>query len=389
MELWNAIRSQGFASERFDLYLPFGLKLRLRDVGDGEQPEQGRVVEPSILLYQNDLCRVLVDELEKRHSNSGLVQFYFDQRVQTIDLTKQQLTTSKGETMKFDVVLGCDGVNSVVRKAIDETWPAFETVREPIPGHYKVVRLEFMPPRVDATAVALLLPKAGAVTAFIEPTKQGSCCILFAGNNATDTVLSSSNTTELEQVLSARWPKLQGADLAEVARQLAATPETSTASLVKCNTFAYSHKAVLLGDAAHATGGVSGQGVNSALVDAMLLVDMLNKHYNAENKKLSLRKALLEYSIQQVPEAKALFDLSFGPKPTSAIKRIIIGINTLRDSILKGRFGIGMLPLQTKLTTSLMPFREIRTERDDDYDEHFPSDDYWRQSLTKLDATLD
>jgi kynurenine 3-monooxygenase len=387
-ELWNAVKAQGFASERFDLHLPFGFKLRLRNVGDGEQPEQGRVVEPSILLYQNDLCNVMVDELERRYMDNPNVQIDFDERVQTVELSKQQLTTSSGRTIHFDLVLGCDGVNSVVRQALDKQWTAFETVREPIPGHYKVVRLDSIPPNVDPSAVSLLLPKAGAITAFIEPTKLGSCCILFAGNNASDPLLSSSNTTELEELMSTRWPKLGGADLNQAARQLAAAQETFTASLVKCNTFSYSHKTVLLGDAAHATGGVSGQGVNSALVDAMALADMLDKFYDSSAKETSLQKTLLEYSIQQVPEAKALFDLSFGPRPNSVVKRITLGLTTLRDSIFKGRFGIGKMPLQTKLATSLIPFRAMRKERDAYYDESFPSDTHWREILTKLDATV-
>ena len=389
MELWSSVKSQGFASERFDLHLPFGLKIRLRDAGDGEEPEEGRIVEPSILLYQNDLCKALLDALEDRHLSNPAVQTHFSERVQTVDLINNKLTTTGGETFSFDVILGCDGVNSIVRKAIDEQWPEFETSREPIPGHFKVVRLERMPRVLDESAVALLLPKAGSVTAFVEPTKNGSCCILFAGNNSSDPVLSSSNTTELVEEIALRWPKLQDADLSQAALQLAAAPDTSTASLVKCNTFSYANKAALLGDAAHATGGVSGQGVNSALVDAMKLADSIEENFDPIAKDKSLRKALLEYSIQQVPEAKALFDLSFSPKPTSFAKRFSIGVRTLRDSIFKGRFGIGQLPLQTKLTTSLVPFREVLKQRDGDYEEGFPNDQVWRKTLTTLDVTID
>jgi kynurenine 3-monooxygenase len=388
LQLWSALKQQGFGSERFDLYLPFGIKLRLRKEGDGQRQDDQQQ-EPSLLMFQNDLCRTLVDELEKEYPpSSSRVLVLFNERIQTIDLTAQELTTSNGESIAYDVILGCDGVNSVVRQAMKETWPEFDCVRERIPGHYKVARLDRIPPKLDSTAVSLLLPKSGSVTAFVEPTKQGSCCILFAGNNVTDPLLSSTNATQLQELIEVRWPKFQGADLGQAAQQLAVATNTSTASLIQCNTFSYSHKAVLLGDAAHATGGVSGQGVNSALVDASVLVDMLVKLYDPDNVSASVRNALLEYSIQQVPEAKALYDLSFGPKPTTRLSRLSLGLRALRDFIVKGRFGIGQLPLQTQLTTSLDPFRQIRRQRDGDYPDAFPSDDYWRETLTTLDATV-
>lgn len=385
MDLWKMLRKEGFASERFDLHLPFGVRLRLRDVGDGMEDTQQ---EPSLLLFQNDLCRALLDDLDRRYQGNSAVQSFFDERVESLDLSTQQITTESGKSFRFDVVLGCDGVNSVVRRAVDERWSEFQCTREAIPGHYKVVRLDSIPPDLDPTAVALLLPKAGGVTAFVEPTKLGSCCVLFAGGNSSDSLFASNNTTELVELLEARWPKFRGGDLLQAAHQLAAINRTSTASLVKCNTFSYSHKAALLGDSAHATGGVSGQGVNSALVDAMILSDLLVDTYDPSCKETSTRKALLEYSIRQVPEAKALYDLSFGPKPKAIGKRLSIALKTLRDSVFKGRFGIGQLPLQTMLTTSIVPFREVRRQRDADYEEEFPDDSYWRKTLTTLDNTI-
>jgi 2-polyprenyl-6-methoxyphenol hydroxylase-like FAD-dependent oxidoreductase len=61
---------------------------------------------------------------------------------------------------------------------------------------------------------------------------------------------------------------------------------------VTCNTYHYGNFAVLTGDAAHATGGVSGQGVNSALQDAALLANCLAQVYDSTIKEDSLRSAL-------------------------------------------------------------------------------------------------
>jgi 2-polyprenyl-6-methoxyphenol hydroxylase-like FAD-dependent oxidoreductase len=219
----------------------------------------------------------------------------------------------------------------------------------------------------------------------VEPTYGGEACILFAGRNASDTLLASQNITELKRSIVERFPKLDGADLDAAATQLASM-QPSKASVVTCNIYHYGATAALVGDAAHATGGVSGQGVNSALMDASVLADCLMDQYDSGDTVASLRNALLAYSKKQVPEGKALYELSFGPKPTSFGKRLGVTASSALDFLFKGRFGIGRLPLQTLLTTSLQPFAEIRRDLGTRYDDDFPDEVEWGETITNLDA---
>lgn len=387
-KLWASVQARGFESERFVLHLgPFSVRLRDEKDGKGASGTATKA-GPSLLLFQSDLCRALADDLETRWSATGRLSMTFDCGVTDLNLERKTLTTENDKTETFDLVVGCDGVNSIVRKQIDAAWPEFKTTQELLPGVFKVVQLPAMPPALDPSAVQLLFPKSGGVTAFVEPTAKGRCCVLFAGRSESDLLLSSTNVTFVVEELEARYPKLVGADLESAAEQLISKGKATQASLVTCNTFHFGSVAVLAGDAAHATGGVSGQGVNSALQDSAVLADCLNKLYDTCRKDESLNVALSAYSQRAVPEGKALYDLSFGPKSPTALGKLRFAIKSASDSLFKGKWGIGELPLQTLLTTSLKSFADIRKDRNRYYETDFPDQAHWNASLAELDAKV-
>jgi kynurenine 3-monooxygenase len=351
---------RGCESERFTLYL-FGIPIRLRDGGG---------TEPSVLMYQSDLCAALLDELEARHQGSDKLSIVFNTKVTSCDVNRMVITTSTQSAPQgpYDFIVGCDGVNSVVRDSIAAAMPTFDCTKTPIPGDYKVCRLDQSPPKVDPTSVCLILPKSGSTTAFVEPTADGSC-ILFAGRNKTDPVLYPTSVADAAAALESAFPLLEGVDFRDVAEQLMQQTTTSTSS-IRCNTYHHGSNVVLVGDAAHATGGVSGQGVNSALVDAMVLADCgLN---------------VAQYSKRQVPEGLALHDLSFGPNPTGLLG-LKYKFQSAVESLFRGQFGTPM-PLQTLLTTTLEPFAEIRRKRNSFYETEFPSQEEFDMQIDRLDS---
>jgi kynurenine 3-monooxygenase len=377
-DLWQKVKKQGFESERFQLHVG-GLVIPLRSEKDSQRSEER--LEPSLLLFQSSLCAALTEELDRRHASSKNLKLLFDQKVETCDLQSMRITAKDDDGKltpmgPFDLIIGCDGVNSIVRKAMQESFPAFETKKDRLPGEFKVVRLESAPPKVDPTSVSLVFPKKGATTAFVEPTGKDAC-ILFAGRGAGPLLAETSNKTAVMEALQEGFPQWEDSH-ETIAKQLMAQKAPGVASSVTCNTYHYQGKAVLAGDSAHATGGVSGQGVNSALMDSVVLAECIL------NKRENLEEALLEYSKRQVPEGKALYDLSFGPKPTG-LKGLQWKFMSARDTLFRGRFGIGRPPLQTRLTTTLISFSEIRRDCDRFYDESFPTEGAFNERLSKLD----
>lgn len=374
-ELWEAIKPNGFESERFKLHLSPSFILDLRT------PDDSNGLEPSLLVYQSDLCGAMLDKLEAEHGAGGQLQTNFEVNVSSADALSGSLRATRADGTSFDadrpfdMIAGCDGINSVVRDAIVAACPGFEVRKAALPGSLKVLRFPRMPEALDSTAVHAI-PGAGGSSAFVEPTARGACALINwrdapsaapaavkDGKESAQVSLGDvSDAAEALDALSTRFPLLADVLGMDVAEQFMGQ-QPSRASTVKCNTYHFG-KAVLLGDAAHSTGGASGQGCNSALQDAASLADALLAQQQAPAEQ-RVPAALRAYSRERVPEGQALLDLSVGPPEAAGpVKRGLYGFSELANGLLARFLGIGEPSLQTQLTTSLTPFAELRRKRD-------------------------
>ena len=107
---------------------------------------------------------------------------------------------------------------------------------------------------------------------------------------------------------------------------------------MKCNSY-HAGKAVLLGDAAHSTGGASGQGCNSALGDAAALATLLEREAEAAAGATegAIASALRAYSSQRVPEGQALLELSIGPSKPGPLRKALGALSTAVGAVLNRR----------------------------------------------------
>eukprot|EP00816_Leptocylindrus_hargravesii_P004204 CAMPEP_0196807488 /NCGR_PEP_ID=MMETSP1362-20130617/7472_1 /TAXON_ID=163516 /ORGANISM="Leptocylindrus danicus, Strain CCMP1856" /LENGTH=516 /DNA_ID=CAMNT_0042181437 /DNA_START=147 /DNA_END=1697 /DNA_ORIENTATION=- len=417
-ELWQLIKSRGFPCDKFHLHLNPSFKIKLRD---DERDVATEGLEASILLFQTDLCSVLLDELENRYGETSKLKLFFNSKVSACGLIKngkdliQPNTDIFGKGAKqqaelFDLVVGCDGFRSNVRKSMEAYAPNIVTTQmRELPGLAKVVTLPAASSkRLDAKSVHLLLPSgsgAGSVTAFIEPTVRGSC-VLFAGRVSEEstsehngenhslqlmdmnTDIDADQASALGNAVREAFPLLEKELTDEVVLQVAKQRPFASA-VVKANTYNCGLFAIC-GDAAHATGGVSGQGCNSALCDSATLANCLEKVHSdstisGESDRCQMvGEALLAYSKQAVPEGTALFELAIGPdEPTSTGRRILSTISAAFDFVFRGGRTI-----QRILGTSLQSFSDIRQMRDLFFDKNFPDAAEFEASLEKIHADV-
>ena len=377
--LWQAVAAQGYASDRFTLHLPFG-SFDLRTPSDkpssqpSSEPRSGpsSEQEPSVLIYQTNLCAALLDALEDRYQPSGRLALTFATKVTDVDPvggTVRQESSEESATKSFDMVAGCDGASSVVRAAMVSAARELQVETTQLPGSLKVVRLPKMPAVLSTDAVHLV-PGVGGLAAFLEPTK-GGVCALVSGPSLPGT----TDAEEARELLASSFPTLADAfNTTDAGRQFVGQ-RPSTASTVRCSTY-HVGRSVLLGDAAHSTGGASGQGCNSALQDAITLSECL------ERFRGEVSPALAAYSRERVPEGHALLDLSVGPgKEAGGLKRLLFRLSSVTDSLL-AKVGLSDPPLQTLLTTTLKPFAKIRRERERLLGA-FPSDEEFARSIDR------
>ena len=226
--------------------------------------------EPSVLIYQSDLCAALLTALEARHRASGRLDMQFRARVEKVDPESGELAWRRrpgeselhvdpesgqlaywpggdedggggggkdgrgdggedgggggGEdgggggggattTGSFDLIAGCDGVQSAVRASFAERCPSFNAERATLGGSLKVLRLERMPARLAPDAVHLV-PGAGGLAAFLEPTARGEACALLSWRG--DTL-----TTTLPDGSKGSWQPASATDADAARRALA------------------------------------------------------------------------------------------------------------------------------------------------------------------------
>lgn len=219
--LWKKVKSRGYESERFNLHIGLpgsrnkGLVIPLRK--EPTTVEEKSLTEPSLLIYQSELCRTLLEELEERpYGDKDDLKLYFDSKVLSCDFDAMTIdVSSAGNSTNtfgpFDLIVGCDGVNSCVRTSIDQTFAEFSTTRSRLPGVIKVVRLNHSVGETaadgtepyDPSAVSLLIP-SGALSS--QPARMEAAASYFQAEKvAKAAVARSLSTCENVRMLRQSW----------------------------------------------------------------------------------------------------------------------------------------------------------------------------------------
>ena len=288
----------------------YGIPMHARMIhspgGDTNAIPYGKANQCIYSVGRRYVNEILLDEGSKYED----IKFHFNHKLLKTNLEKPELTFERMDTTdpdtKFltvtpDLVIGCDGAYSAVRKEMMKK-PRFNYSQTYIPHAYMELcmpqingdfamppnylhiwpRGQFMMiglPNQDKTfTLTLFMP-----TSTFENITDREGLLQFFNENFRDSI----NLIGKEKLISDYFSNR-------------ALPLVS----VKCFPYNISGKAVIMGDAAHAMVPFYGQGMNCGMEDCLVLEDALEKY------PINLEKSLDEFSKNRNPDAEAMCDLA-------------------------------------------------------------------------------
>ncbi|CAM9114868.1 unnamed protein product [Chrysoparadoxa australica] len=272
-----------------------------------ENPEKTQ----SYIVDRNYVTGALLKFLVKHHGSDPKLKCLFQTTLLYVDGQNKTITVrspaSPANELSYDLLIGADGVRSVVRNSLFSQHRDFACSNASLFGLSKSLYLDHQPEGYDPkyfymmpgalknlTAVALCGPQKTLNMAFGLPDHLPADKEILSSDP--EVVFKyfrknfkpwSVNMQFCREFCKARWYSI---------------------GQVKCNVYhmgVTDGTALLLGDAAHATSPALGMGMNTALWDAQVLDELMDE------LKESLEAVLPAYSEARVKEGRSLTDLSF------------------------------------------------------------------------------
>eukprot|EP00578_Thalassiosira_sp_NH16_P028029 CAMPEP_0181089258 /NCGR_PEP_ID=MMETSP1071-20121207/7208_1 /TAXON_ID=35127 /ORGANISM="Thalassiosira sp., Strain NH16" /LENGTH=447 /DNA_ID=CAMNT_0023171197 /DNA_START=105 /DNA_END=1445 /DNA_ORIENTATION=- len=299
-----------------------GLRGEVESVSAGPTPRGLRIVSRS------DLSERMTCFLEGMDGNNGRCRIRFGEGCDGIDLEDKHVTTTAGRKIQYDLLIGADGINSSVRRALVDR-RGLREVHYLEPSNWKSLQL---PPQPEFDAKSIRPRHPRYTIALLPRYPEGHILLIFWGGKekgGTSNNPGNLNTpVELKSMLSDAFQD-EKSDMAygdkegtsdDVARRrrnvvfddnavnifLKTRPGRS--HYMKINRFD-DDSVALIGDAAHGMNSLLGQGCAAGLKYAEVLAEELCGPGSLSESK-HLNDALRSYSKRAVRGAHAIIDLN-------------------------------------------------------------------------------
>lgn len=303
---------------------------------ENEEGTETYVVDRNYIVWA--LTKSLMDRYgDQKESFTAL----YNTKCMFVDGAKKQIYVRNMEGvaqtekyLDYDILIGADGIRSVVRSAMLQHEKHMECSVSDIFFRFKSVHVK-RPEEFQSTSMHLLPDIVPHMTGIglPEPGNYFNLNMGYQRHAPCEAGLNSDDPKIVAEYLRTSWKAAGKVDFDDMAEQWANQRWNSTGQ-VHCNMYhSEDVGALILGDAAHATSPAIGMGMNTALADAAILNRILDDY------KDDWTRALPMYSEERVKEGYALTTMSyyrFSMKPSQSLKYLIIG--GIRELLHKAGF---------------------------------------------------
>ena len=305
-----------------------------------------------------EVTHLLYEESQRR----GTIKVLFGHKAKSVDLPTRTVTceTKNGETKDFQaacLIIG-DGYRSKVRDLLAEADKSLKIEQWPWNISFRVL-LSDVEPKTDLDPYTHYIHNQIYISKFLNGRWSAGVSIkndspkFLSSNEATD-----KNVDELEKYLKKTAPP---------AAQLMTRDELKrffsrsifTGAVTKVSKLCIDKWALLLGDAAHSAIPATGEGINSALEDCLVLQNSLAKSEN------NLGDCLLDFEANRLEDVNALSNLAYSlarPSFKSGLQMVVLGMFKKFTGPSKEDFLFGKNSSTTKRYSEVIKIWEQQTK---------------------------
>ncbi|DBA80226.1 hypothetical protein WJX79_006530 [Trebouxia sp. C0005] len=261
----------------------------------------------SLRIFRDEISRLLIDEAQRLHP--GKISFRFSTPVVAVNLEAHTVRVASDsghnnvKEVPYDLLVGADGANSLVRSQLQATMPS---------GYVRRIRHQGVYTTTGVAVPADELPGH----AFFEIHSFEEGAVFWNGRGDSDVrtgFFTASVVSDRIQAGDTEWlhervkkglPRLPARAKNAILEFMQSRPDFYPISSWTHVSQLHGPKVVLMGDAAHTMTPILGQGLNCGLEDVAIFAQTLEQHQG------NVDTALPAYNTVRWPDVEALLNIN-------------------------------------------------------------------------------